>query len=145
ACPALCRASTSSYASPNKTWVAGTSPAMTEALLRQKRLDLLALLRDGEDAVEMAVRPRQLRNIDLGAAGGDRLRRRLHVRRIEDEIVRRIEDQGGRLDLRRVGVGELVRLDQIEQRIGVRRRRARRRDRVECGLDLVPVVERLGR
>ena len=33
-CPALCRASTSSLAVTQKTWMAGTSPAMTEKALR---------------------------------------------------------------------------------------------------------------
>jgi len=36
-CPALCRASTSWNTASSKTWMAGTSPAMTIVLLRSSR------------------------------------------------------------------------------------------------------------
>src|SRR5258707_15419590 len=84
------------------------APWPSSALLGQERLDLLARLGDGDDAVDMAVRPRQLPAFNRRAGVRHRFERGLDLRRIEDEIVGRIEGEHRHLDLGRIGGRQLV-------------------------------------
>jgi hypothetical protein len=93
---------------------------MTNSLAAKKSRYLLARLPDREHAIEVTIRP-----VELPSLGTDGLRHLLDVRRVEYKISRRMEYKRGRLDLRWIGRGELIGLDQIEQRIGVAGRGAR--------------------
>ena len=110
----------------------------------EKRRDFVGALPDRGEGVEVAVRPDQRTAFGRAAGRRDFFQGLTHDRLVKDEIVRRIKDERGRLDFRRVDIGELVGLAQIEEVIGIGQTGTRGRRLVEKAFDLEFVVDGLG-